>query len=138
MSNRFLGVEHPDTILAMGNLAMSYQSLGKFPDTEMLQIKVLNLRKKLLGEEHPDTFTTINHLTVTYESLGRYADAEKLQIQALDIGRLGEEHPDTINIMENLCKYILQSTKLQRCSQAHGPSCRCKEEDFGKGTCRNN
>ena len=54
----------------------------------MLQIKVLNLRRRLLEEEHPDTFTAINHLAVIYESLGKYADAEKLHIYVLNIGRL--------------------------------------------------
>ena len=79
----------------------------------------------------------MNHLAVTYQSLRKYADAEKLQIQVLDIGRLLEKHPDTINVMENLCNNILQSTKIKICSQDCSPSCRCKEEDFVKGTCKN-
>ena len=34
--------------------------------------------------------------------------------------------------MENLCSNILQSTKIQICSQACSPSCRCKEKDLGR------
>ena len=37
--NRILGVEHPDTISAMANLAATYQSLGKYTEADKLQIK---------------------------------------------------------------------------------------------------
>ncbi|KIK01210.1 hypothetical protein K443DRAFT_7052 [Laccaria amethystina LaAM-08-1] len=83
----------------MNNLAVTYESLGKSGDAEMLQIKVLDLGNRFLGEEHPDTISAMNNLANTYESFGKYADAEKLQIQVLDMRSrfLGEEHPDTIN-----------------------------------------
>jgi tetratricopeptide (TPR) repeat protein len=99
--SRTHGEEHPGTISAMGDLAITYMNLGKYADAEKLQIKVLN---RYLGEEHLNTFWAMGNLASTYESLGKYADAEKVQIQALDMGNrlLGEEHPDTIRVMNNL------------------------------------
>jgi hypothetical protein len=40
MRNRLLGEDHPDTITAMNNLAITYESLGKYADAEKLEIKV--------------------------------------------------------------------------------------------------
>ena len=43
--NRILGVEHPDTIRGMENLASMYQCLGKYTGTEKLEIQVLDARE---------------------------------------------------------------------------------------------
>jgi hypothetical protein len=55
--NRILGVEHPDTILTMGNLASTYRELGKYTEAEKLEIQVLDARNRILGVEHPDTIS---------------------------------------------------------------------------------
>jgi hypothetical protein len=41
--SRILAEEHPDRISAMGELARTYASLGKYADAEKLKIKVLDL-----------------------------------------------------------------------------------------------
>jgi hypothetical protein len=102
--SRTFGEEHPNTIWAMGNLANTYESLGKYADAETLQIKVLDIRNRLFGEEHPDTIGAMQNLANAYHSSGKYADAEKLQIKVLDLRNrvLGEEHRHTISAMGNL------------------------------------
>ena len=35
-TNRILGIEHPNTIVAMGNLATIYESLAKYIEAEKL------------------------------------------------------------------------------------------------------
>ena len=102
--SRTLGEEHLDTIRAMGDLASTYWSLGKYADAEKLEVKVLDMRNRLLGEDHPGTIFAISNLAISYESLGKYADAEKLAIKVLDMRNrlLGEDHPDTILAMSNL------------------------------------
>ena len=52
---RVLGAEHPDTLLAMGNLAVTYWSQGRWKEAEELQLQVSNVRLRGLVEEHPDT-----------------------------------------------------------------------------------
>ncbi|KAJ7255746.1 hypothetical protein C8J57DRAFT_1186377 [Mycena rebaudengoi] len=52
---QILGLEHPDTLVAMSNLAATYRKLGKFRDAGELQIAVLTKRKQILGPEHPKT-----------------------------------------------------------------------------------
>jgi tetratricopeptide (TPR) repeat protein len=102
--SRTLGEEHPDTIRAMGDLAITYSSLGKYADAEKLKIKVLDMRNRHLGGDHPDTISAMGNLGISYEYSGKYADAERLHITVLDVRNrlLGEDHPDTITAMNNL------------------------------------
>ena len=79
---RILGVEHPDTISDMAELAATYQSLGKYTKAEKLQIQVLDARNRILGVEHPHTINAMEHLAVTYQNLGKYTKAEELAVQA--------------------------------------------------------
>ena len=62
---RILGVEHPDTIYAMSNLAITYLYLGKYTEAEKLEIQVLDARKRILGVEHPDTMKAMENLAAT-------------------------------------------------------------------------
>jgi tetratricopeptide (TPR) repeat protein len=103
---KILGVEHPDTISAMGNLAQTYHHLGKYIEAEKLEIQVLDARNRILGVEHPDTILAMGNLASTYRKLGKYTEAEKLEIQVLDARNriLGVEHPDTIFAMGNLAQ----------------------------------
>ncbi|KAJ7726554.1 hypothetical protein DFH07DRAFT_871647 [Mycena maculata] len=87
---QFLGGEHPDTLLAMGNLAASLKAL------------VLEKRKQLLGEDHPDTLLTMANLAYSYQ-------AADLEVMVLEKRKqlLGEEHPATLLAMANLaCSYL--------------------------------
>ena len=102
--SRLLGEEHLDTIMAMANLAMTYDHLGKYTDAEELKTKVLHRRKKILGSKDTDTIMAMANLAVTYDHLGKYTDAEELETKVLDRRRkiLGPKHPDTITAMANL------------------------------------
>ena len=99
-----LGVEHPDTMAAIPNLAATYCSLGKYTEAEKLEIQILNTRNRSLGEEHPDTILAMADLAIIYKHLGKYTEAEKVDLQVLDARNriLGVEHPHTINAMANL------------------------------------
>ena len=101
---RILGVEHPDTILAMGNIASTYRDIGKYTEAEELEIQVLDAMKRIHEVEHPETVRAMANLGVTYRVLGKYTESEKLAIQVLDALKriLGVEHPDTVRAMANL------------------------------------
>jgi tetratricopeptide (TPR) repeat protein len=70
-----LGEEHPDTIKALGSIAVAYSRLGEHQKALELKEKVYSLRCKILGEEHPDTIIALNNLAVTYSNLGEYQTA---------------------------------------------------------------
>jgi hypothetical protein len=54
-SERLLGDEHPNTLTARANLAVSYYQAGRTTDAITLQERVLADSERLLGDEHPTT-----------------------------------------------------------------------------------
>ncbi|TGO31373.1 hypothetical protein BPAE_0001g00010 [Botrytis paeoniae] len=121
LQKEILGEKHPDTILAMGNLASTWWQQGYSKKAEKLQIEVLALQKEILGEKHLDTITAMASLASTWWQQGYSEKAEKLQIEVLALQKeiLGEKHLDTILAMANLAStwwqqgYSEKAEKLQ-------------------------
>jgi hypothetical protein len=65
-----LGREHPETLTSMNNLASTYWKQGKSSEAEVLEVEVLEVRKKVLGPEHPNTSMSISNLASTYWKQG--------------------------------------------------------------------
>ncbi len=59
---RVLGAEHPDTLLTMGNLAISLREQGKYEKAAQMQRELLEGQRRVLGAEHPDTLLTMGNL----------------------------------------------------------------------------
>ena len=57
-----LGVEHPDMLTSMANLASVYWSQGRWKEAEELEVQVIETRKRVLGVEHSDTLTSMANL----------------------------------------------------------------------------
>jgi CHAT domain-containing protein/Tfp pilus assembly protein PilF len=104
ISQELLGDKHPDTALALNNLAGLYLSQGNFANAASLYEKALAIRKEILGEKHPDTAASLNSIGFLNYSKGDYATAELFYKQALATRKeiLGEKHPDTIRSLNNL------------------------------------
>jgi tetratricopeptide (TPR) repeat protein len=103
-SKQMLGLEHPDTLTRMADLASTYWNQGRWTEAEKLEVEVLEISKRVLGVEHPDTLTRMANLASTYSNQGRWTEAEKLEVEVLEISTrvLGVEHPDTLTRMANL------------------------------------
>jgi hypothetical protein len=101
---RTLSSEHPDTLIAMNNLANSYSDLGRRQEAMELSEQVLEARRRTLGSEHPNTLIAMNNLANSYSDLGRRQEAIELREQVLEASRrtLGSEHPNTLIAMNNL------------------------------------
>jgi len=52
---RVLGPEHPDTLINIANLALTYMDRGRWGEAEELGKEVLETRKRVLGLQHPDS-----------------------------------------------------------------------------------
>ena len=104
VNKRVLGAEHPNTLTAMGELAVLLESKGAYDEAEPLYRRALEARERLLGAEHPSTLNSLNNLALLLHSKGAYDEAEPLYRRALE-GRervLGAEHPHTKNTRANL------------------------------------
>ncbi|KAJ7108938.1 hypothetical protein C8R43DRAFT_184305 [Mycena crocata] len=99
-----LGVDHPETLWAMGNLAVTYSHLGQVKEAEELEVVVLEKCRKILGNDHPNTLLAMNNLASTYSHLGQVKEAEELEVVVLEKRRkiLGNDHPNTLLAMNNL------------------------------------
>ena len=65
------GEHHPETLISMANLAMTYSTQGKLNDAQKLEEEVLELKKKIIRELHPETLRSMANLAVTYHSQGK-------------------------------------------------------------------
>ena len=101
---RILSEKHPDTLMSINNLALSYNNLGQRQEAIELQEKVLKMRKKILGEKHPDTLVLMNNLVSSYKDLGHRQEAVELQEKVVKASKriLSEKHPDTLLYISKL------------------------------------
>ena len=80
MRKKLLGVNHPDTLTSMGDLASTYYRQGKLNEAEQLGLQVLDMRKKLLGAKHLNTLISMEDLARTYNCQGKLNEAEQLGV----------------------------------------------------------
>lgn len=77
---RVLGAEHPDTLISIASLALTYWKQGRWKEAEQLNISVIETSKRVLGVEHPDTLTMIGNLASIYRDQGRWKEAKELEM----------------------------------------------------------
>jgi hypothetical protein len=116
-----LGAEHTDTILAMENLASTYEEQGRNADATKIQEDALEKRKRILGEEHPDTLTSMNNLACMYRKQGKWTESAKMQKEMLAKRKMisGEDKPDMLRSMNNLAWMSTQQGKLTEATKMH-------------------
>ncbi|KUJ10971.1 uncharacterized protein LY89DRAFT_253247 [Mollisia scopiformis] len=52
-----LGVDHPDTLTSMNNLAFTWKGSGKEIEAVRLMEECVQLRKRILGVNYPDSIS---------------------------------------------------------------------------------
>jgi tetratricopeptide (TPR) repeat protein len=112
IKKKVLGDEHPDTLVSIGNLALTYQNQGCFREAEELELQLIKTPKRVLGEEHLNTLMSIGNLAAIYQNQGRFREAEELELQLIKTRKrvLGEEHLGTLMSIGNLAlTYLLVS-----------------------------
>ena len=72
------GSDHPDTLIAMTNLACAYQDAGQLAKAIPLLEQAVEKQKSLLGADHPNTLASAANLAVAYRDAGRSDQAIRL------------------------------------------------------------
>jgi Tfp pilus assembly protein PilF len=113
---RTLGPNHPDTIIALNNLANLYCSQGKLDQAEPFYLHILTSRERTLGPNHPDTAKALNNLANLYRNQGKLDQAEPLFQRALSICEwiLNPNHPDTAKALNNLALLYRNQGKFEQ------------------------
>ncbi|MYS87853.1 tetratricopeptide repeat protein [Embleya scabrispora] len=111
---RVFGPEHPETLAARGNLAVSYARAGRTGAAIVIEEQVLADRERLYGPGTPETLTARANLAVSYWRAGRTDDAIVIEEQVLaDRERLfGSEHPETLRARANLGVSYWQADRI--------------------------
>ncbi len=111
-----LGLEHPDTLWSMGNLAVSYFDAGRRDEALKLHEEVLALRRKVLGPDHPETLWSMGSLAISYLDAGRTEEAIQLQEKVHDIrlNVLGPENANTIQAASELSRSYFNDRQFEK------------------------
>jgi tetratricopeptide (TPR) repeat protein len=79
------GTQDPRYATSLNNLALLYQTQGRYADAEPFHKHALRSREKALGTDHPDVAQSLNNLAELYRAQARYGDAEPLHKRSLGI-----------------------------------------------------
>lgn len=104
---REIGSTHPNTLMALNNLALLYRNQGKYDRAESFLLDCLEKRTTTLGENEMDTLQSLNNLALLYAIQGKLDKAEPLYITSLEKStlRFGETHPNTLTGLNNLADF---------------------------------
>jgi serine/threonine protein kinase/Tfp pilus assembly protein PilF len=104
LSRATLGLEHPETLFALNNLATTLEELDRNAEAEVLLRQAWEAERKVFGPEHRDTLTALNNLAWSLRALGRLTEAEQLSRQVLEDYRrvTGSESRETLTALDNL------------------------------------
>jgi len=93
-----LGVEYPETLTSVRNLAWVLKNQGKYETAEEMYRRALKGYEKVLGAEHPYTLNSVYCLAYLLDQRKNYGPACNLYqraFQGFEIS-LGRDHPKTI------------------------------------------
>ena len=95
-----------------GNLANTYQSLGRDQEALRLRQDVYSGYVILLGEAHRETILEANNYAATLVELRRYEEARSLMRQTIPVARraLGERHRLTLKMRWNYARALYFDT----------------------------
>lgn len=108
---------HEFTLNAIGNLALSYSTMGRAEESLKLLQENLDARKAKQGNQHPSTLHNMSQMASMLAHLNRQQEATKLFEETLELQRakLGSDHIDTIRTANNLAT---QYVRVGRHSEA--------------------
>ena len=66
-----LGADHPNTLVSLANLALTYRNQGQWDEAEKLFLEVMETCKTKFGVGYPETLTSMANLALTYRNQGR-------------------------------------------------------------------
>ena len=68
ISEQQLGADHPHTASSLNNLALLYQSQGRYSEAEHFYLRALAIFEVSLGIDHPNTKTCHDNLQTLRDS----------------------------------------------------------------------
>ena len=105
---RYLGSNHPETIILLTNLGISCRNQENFEGAENYLEECVRVLRKSLGPDHPDSLRAWMNLSICIDKQGRYKEAETKYWEVFK-GRekkLPRGHPYTMRTIERLAHVL--------------------------------
>jgi tetratricopeptide (TPR) repeat protein len=110
-----LGIDHPDTLASLHNLAMQRWKQGKAKDAAEIARLALDARRRVLGTEHEETLWTQLWLGLLLSEAGQQDESGLVLRQAVDACKrsLGPDHHHTLHGQHDLARHLFSKGKTE-------------------------
>jgi tetratricopeptide (TPR) repeat protein len=90
---RLLGENHPYVASSLNNLALLYDSQGRYSEAEPLYLEALDLKKQLLGDNHPHTQTFYRNYLMMLSQLPEAELRQRFPEEVVEMLKPKPPHP---------------------------------------------
>jgi tetratricopeptide (TPR) repeat protein len=108
------GPDHPETAVALNNLAQLLQATNRLTEAEPLMRRALAIDEASNGPAHPDVARNLNNIAGLLQTTNRLFEAEPLMCRALAIDEVsyGPMHPRVAIQLNNLAQLLQATNRL--------------------------
>ena len=109
-----LGADHPETAIAINNLATLLKATNRLAEAEPLLRRALAIAEASYGPDHLAVAIALNNLAVLLLATNRLTEAEPLMRRALaiDEASYGPEHPAVATALNNFASLLQATNRL--------------------------
>jgi CHAT domain-containing protein len=112
-------------------MGLLYMQTGRYPESEQLHKRALEIRERVWGKEHPDIAQTFNNLGLLYVTMEKYDQAEINHRKSLEMRKklLGEEHPHVAMCLRDLARLYATTGRHNESHQLFCKAISIKEKE---------
>ncbi|SNX87269.1 probable Clustered mitochondria protein homolog [Melanopsichium pennsylvanicum] len=134
VSERTLGLDHPETLNQYMNLAVLERSAGNTRESLLCQRRVLELWSLLHGEQHPDCINALSNVALTLQNARLFESSLRVYKSAheLAISLFGVESIHTANLAHELSQAYTLAGDLKTALTVEKEAWRVFEARLGK------
>ena len=109
---RRLGAPDESILTVQGNLANTYDQLGRYEEALRTHRDVYSSHVRLFGEEHRGTFLVAENYALALLRVRRFEEAKSLLREAIPVARrvLGENHEHTLKLRALYARALHEDT----------------------------
>jgi tetratricopeptide (TPR) repeat protein len=118
---RMLGAEDPDTLMTMGNIALTLGCQERWIEAEKMHKEELAIVEKVLGKKNPQSLISRGNLALAMLGQWKFREAEGIYRELLELGEevMGKKSPDTLATLQNLAGALRGQGKHAEAEQMH-------------------
>ncbi|CEH12045.1 protein tif31 [Ceraceosorus bombacis] len=134
LSERTLGLDHPETLTHWQNLSVLERAEGNTEASLRCQQRVLELYNLVYGPNHPDTVNVLNNIAMTLQAARLFEPSLKIYTAAHELALKlhGSESIHTANLAHELSQAYTLCGDLKNALNVEKEACRVFEARLGK------